>query len=187
MHFFDFYSTCTEALKTHRLETLNLLALLADAGYLNDGLANIEGGQWKVKLGRIAGNIFEQYIGLKSPTKHDIQAICKLLKVCSVLTRSSDLFLPALTSLLEALSKELTGLTESEAKAAYNSTPHNKAYLFACGLKTLAELRSAGVQDAETVARAVLVDIQNLMSGWSWNRGIVAGAGELADCALSPK
>jgi hypothetical protein len=161
------------------------LALLADHGYLDSGLANVEGGQWKIRLGKLAADSLTKWSDrIDHLEQSDIRAACKLFKVCTKLDKSADAFLPALTAFLREMRERLCRLTESEAKAEYAVAAYNRGYLLSSGLRTINDLVDAGVEGSVEAARDVVGDVTSLMSAWSWCRGIVSGVGRAAETVL---
>lgn len=161
---------------------------MADQGYLDGGLVNVEGGQWKSRLGRLAGNLLSEWdVKASDLDTSDIRAACKLLKLCTKLDRSAGDFLPALTRFLSSIRAQLCSFSEAEAKAEYATAAYSRGYLLSCGLKTLSELVNAGVQGGDTAAKEVIGDVNVLMRAWSWSRGIMSGVGRLAETALPKK
>jgi len=175
----------TEAMQAYPSETLGLFALLADHGYLDGGLVNVEGGQWKARLGKLAADCLTTWNDrIDSLDQSDIRAACKLFKVCTKLDRSADAFLPSLTALLFKLRERLCQLSEVEAKAEYAATPYNKGYMLSSGLRAMNDLIESGVEGSPEAIREIIGDVSVLMEGWSWCRGIMAGVGRAAETAL---
>jgi hypothetical protein len=162
--------------------------MLADHGYLDGGLVNVEGGQWKVRLGRLAGDLFTEWADRSDDlNQDDIRGICKLLKVCNKLTKGTESFLPSLTVLLRKVRERLSQMSEEDAREEYNSAAYNRAYLLSCGLKTLGHLGDAGVSNMEAVIKESIGDASQLLNSWSWSRGIMSGIGGVASIAMAKK
>lgn len=70
---------------------------------------------------------------------------------------------------------------EANARAHFEESPYNLAYLLSQALKLVRVLLAAKDPNSATMLTSAIGDLRSLFHVWGWHRGIVEALGQLAD------
>lgn len=155
-----------------------VLADLADNGFLNSGLANVQGGKWKDALARQLGALFDRWVegdgGLPAADGPTRQAAIYAFTLTVKLQRSSLLFVEPLGRLVRALLEAGRNVSLAEAQAEFARNSLSLGHLIGSLLNVLAELESVPTATQD-------LPLDGLASKWFWNREVMRGLASLRD------
>lgn len=163
------------SLKTHPLATLNLMNSLAENGYLERGLANVQGGRWRSVLLLSLRARLEELATSPAANMEETASMLRLLP--SFVDAASD-FAPGLKQLHERLSNRADD-TSSARQDWLAAGPHNTAFCLAAVLRTAREL---GLLSPDN--RDAFVSSQSLethLAEYHWHRSFLEEIAEAMD------
>jgi hypothetical protein len=175
-----------------------VLASLAENGFLDGGLLNIQAGRWKDVLAKAVGALMETLsrdwsgdddqvalnhgiqIGksMLTETSKQVKTAKHIFKLLPKLSKSNSSFSEALSGLLRTILDHTRSKSTAELKSEFSARALGCAHVLSAGFSSVADLREVGAR-LHAVEDLIRESSEGVLERLAWHRQVLREMGRL--------